>query len=66
MAHVKEHLCSNRETTFSYTLQRLNEKGVKAGEGRFCQPIAYGDREPVFAPVHTKVEGRADMEMSNL
>ena len=36
MAHVREHLCSNREPSSSYTLQRLNEKGVKAGEGRSC------------------------------
>ena len=36
MAHVREHLCSNREPSFSYTLQRLIEKGVKAGEGRCC------------------------------
>ena len=36
MAHVREHLCSNREPSSSYTLQRLHEKGVKAGEGRSC------------------------------
>ena len=36
IAHVKEHLCSNRESSSSYTLQRLLEKLVKAGEGRSC------------------------------
>ena len=36
MTHVKEHLCSNREPSSSYTLQSLHEKDVKAGEGRSC------------------------------
>ena len=30
------------------------------------QPTAHGDREPVDAPVYAEVEGRADMELSNL
>ena len=32
MTHVKEHLCSDRGSSSSYTLQSLHEKDVKAGE----------------------------------
>ena len=33
LAHVKESLASERLPSTSYTLQRLNEKKVNAGEG---------------------------------
>ena len=34
MAHVREHLAAHRPPSNSYTLQRLLERNVKAGEGR--------------------------------